>query len=75
MKKIIFTLLLIYTIIGMGLLPTHAAELTAESVKGIYHLGTPERGKSKVNIGFGTMGNKTVIAVAACKQCYLSAVF
>jgi hypothetical protein len=53
----------------MGLLPTHAAELTAESVKGIYHLGTPERGKSKVNIGFGTMGNKTVIAVAACKQC------
>jgi len=69
MKKITSALALVLITFLMGINSVTAGQLTAESVKGIYHLGTPERGQSKVNIGFGNMGNKTVIAVAACKKC------
>ena len=69
MKETIFTLSLIFSIFSVSINSVSAGELTAESVKGVYHLGIPERGQSKVNIGFGKMGNKTVIAVAACKKC------
>jgi hypothetical protein len=69
MIKIISTLLLFSSLVSVSTSTLSATELTAKSVKGIYHLGIPERGNSKVNIGFGNMGNKTVIAVAACKKC------
>jgi hypothetical protein len=45
-----------------------AGELSRDKIKGIYHLGTPERGKNQVQIDFGQMGNKVVLAVA-CKNC------
>jgi len=47
----------------------HALELTEASVNGEYYLGVPERGKSKVLMQYGQLGNKTVIAVAACQSC------
>ena len=47
---------------------TTAGELTREAVKGTYYLGTPERGKSQVEIDFGNMGGNVVLAVA-CKGC------
>ncbi|WP_196141156.1 hypothetical protein [Aliikangiella sp. G2MR2-5] len=45
-----------------------AGELTREKIKGTYYLGTPERGKQQVEIDFGQLGNKYVLAVA-CKGC------
>ncbi|TQV71006.1 hypothetical protein FLL45_22015 [Aliikangiella marina] len=46
----------------------NAGELTREAVKGSYFLGTPERGKTKVEMDFGNLGNKVVLAVG-CKGC------
>lgn len=40
-----------------------------EAVNGNYHLGTPERGAKQVILQYGKLGNKQVIAVAACKKC------
>lgn len=65
MKQVLYWPLLLLFIS----LSSTAAELTAESVKGVYHLGTPERGQKKVMMGYGDMNGTTVIAVAACKKC------
>lgn len=46
----------------------HAGNLNREDIKGLYHLSVPERGKSTVQIDFGQMGNKVVLAVA-CEGC------
>jgi len=48
---------------------SQAAELTPESVKGVYHLAIPERGQQQVEIAYGEMKGNTVIAVAPCKRC------
>ncbi len=48
---------------------SQAKELTPESVKGIYHLGVPERGQQQVEIVYGDMKGKAVIAVAPCERC------
>ena len=45
-----------------------AGELSRDQIKGVYHLGIPERGKNIVEIDFGQLGNKTILAVA-CKGC------
>ena len=58
----LFTLLFSTTVL-------QAAKITPESVKGIYHLGTPERGQKQVEIAYGDMKGKTVIAVAPCERC------
>ncbi len=46
-----------------------AIEVSKETVNGEYHLAVPERGNSKVLMQYGKLGNKTVIAVAACQSC------
>ncbi len=46
-----------------------ATELTPESVKGAYHLGIPERGQHLVELAYGDIKGKNVIAVAPCKRC------
>ncbi|MCW9000710.1 MAG: hypothetical protein OQK04_18510, partial [Kangiellaceae bacterium] len=62
MKKIATALLLLIS-------PLLAAgELSRDKIKGSYHLGTPERGKIQVEMDFGNMGNKVVLAVG-CKGC------
>lgn len=48
---------------------SHANKLTPESVMGTYHLGIPERGQQQVDITYGDMKGKTVIAVAPCVRC------
>ena len=58
----LFTLLFSTTVL-------QATEITPESVKGIYHLGIPERGQQQVEIAYGDMKGKTVIAVAPCERC------
>lgn len=45
-----------------------AGELSRDKIKGSYHLGTPERGKTQVEMDFGNLGNKIVLAVG-CKGC------
>mgnify|MGYP006939814164 CR=1 FL=1 len=50
-------------------MPTQAVEITPESVKGIYHLGIPERGQKQVEIVYGDIKGKMVIAVAPCERC------
>jgi len=65
MNKIIVAMTLL-------LLLSHEAvsrELNQQIVNGTYFLGIPERGKNQVLMQFGTLGNKTVIAVAACQKC------
>ncbi|WP_444997671.1 hypothetical protein [Aliikangiella sp. IMCC44359] len=46
-----------------------SSTLTPENINGVYYLGTPERGQSKVIVQFGQLGGKNVVAVAACKKC------
>ena len=45
-----------------------AGELTREAIKGTYFLGSPERGKTQVEMDFGNLGNKVVLAVG-CQGC------
>lgn len=53
----------------LTLAPTLAAgELTREAIKGTYYLGTPERGNTQLELDFGNLGNKVVLA-AGCKGC------
>jgi hypothetical protein len=70
MNKLSHLLLISFMIFGFAHSNNlQAIDLTAESVKGTYHLGTPERGKNQVMIEIGQLAGKYVIAVAACKQC------
>lgn len=49
--------------------------INLERDKGVYELGTPERGKTKQFVEFGQMGNKQVMAAAACQQGCPAAVY
>ena len=62
MKKIAVTLLFLFSSM------LTAGELSRDKIKGSYHLGTPERGKTQVEMDFGNLGNKVVLAVG-CKGC------
>lgn len=44
------------------------AEMT-EALNGTYYLGVPERGAKQVLLQYGQLGEKRVIAVAACQKC------
>ena len=69
MKKTLWLSYLLSLTFLFNSISSHATSLTPESVKGIYHLGTPERGQSKVEMAYGDMRGTTVIAVAACPRC------
>ena len=60
---------LLFFALLFGIITSQAAGLTPEAVKGVYHLGIPERGQQQVEIAYGDMKGKTVIAVAPCKRC------
>lgn len=61
--------IILMVLFSIGCNAAIARELTEESVNGSYHLGTAERGKNQVLMQIGKLANKTVIAVAGCKQC------
>jgi len=69
MKKTLWLSCIVSLTLLFNAISAYAAPLTPESVKGIYHLGTPERGQSKVEMAYGDMRGTTVIAVAACPRC------
>ncbi|UTW46857.1 hypothetical protein [Bacterioplanoides sp. SCSIO 12839] len=45
------------------------ANLSEETVNGVYHLGQPERGQKKVFVQYGELKGQKVIATAACQNC------
>jgi len=63
-----FFFALVFTLL-FSTMALQAAEITPESVKGIYHLGIPERGQHQVEIAYGDMKGKNVIAIAPCERC------
>jgi len=68
MNKSLFITSLV-TILSIFFSQAIAGTLSPEEVKGTYHLTTTERGQSKVKMEMGQMGNKTVLAIAACDRC------
>ncbi|MEE4246856.1 MAG: hypothetical protein V2I33_15700 [Kangiellaceae bacterium] len=59
--------LLVITLLLLSALSS-AGQLSREAIKGIYFLGTAERGKTQLEMDFGQVGNKVVLA-AGCKGC------